>query len=171
MQIHWRFMLVSLALVGGIPAAAPAEEPCTPLKWDVARERALFAGAPKLITAAPDASAAPALAQDALYELALKPQDQLILPVAARKGPTEGVFAGLARLHVTAPGTYRIALAASGWIEVIGEHGALPAGDHAGGGCEAPHKVVQFDLPAGELLLQLSGVATPQIRLTVTRAP
>lgn len=170
MQIHWRFMLVSLALVAGIPAAA-AEEPCAPLKWDVARERALFAAAPKVITAAPDASAAPPLAQDALYELVLKPQDQVTLPVAARKGPTAGVFAGLARLRVAAPGTYRIALASGGWIEIVAEHGALPAGDHAGGGCEAPHKVVQFDLPAGELLLQLSGVATPQIRLTITRAP
>jgi hypothetical protein len=78
----------------------------------------------------------------------------------------------LAHLHVPRAGTYRIALDQPGWIDVVGEHGVIPSSDFAGGtACNAPHKLVQFELPAGELLLQLSGVATAAIKLTLTLVP
>ena len=171
MRSRLRFLGLMLAGLAGLGTAL-ADEPCTPMKWDVARERALFSGTPRPVAASQEASAAPQLVPDALYELALKPQQQVALSVPpGKKARTDGVFAGLARLHVTAAGTYRISLAAAGWIDVVGATGPLAAADHAGGGCEAPHKVVQFELPAGDLLLQLSSVADPRIRLTLTRAP
>jgi hypothetical protein len=49
---------------------------------------------------------------------------------------------------------------------------ALPAGDHEGQHeCSAPRKVVQFQLPAGDLLVQLSAAMSSTVRLTITPAP
>ena len=167
-----RLPIILIAAIAGFGTAARADEACTPMKWDVTHERALFSGSPRAIAAGQDTGAAPALLPDALYEVALEPQDKVTLAVPpGGRARTQGVFAGLARLQITAAGTYRIALAAPGWIDVLGEHGALAAGEHAGGGCDAPHKIVQFDLPPGEFVLQLSSVGASRIRLTVTRAP
>lgn len=72
-------------------------------------------------------------------------------------------------MHVPTAGTYRIALDQSGWIDVVGEHGAIPSSDFAGGSaCNAPHKLVQFELPAGELSLQLSSVASAAVKIALT---
>jgi hypothetical protein len=168
-----RLLVLLLACIATDAARlARADEGCSALKWDVTRERALFAGPAKTLTAGRDATAGPRLLPEQLYQLALSPQQQ-ITPAAplGHKARKEAAFAGLALLNVSIPGNYRISLAGSGWIEVIGEHGVIASNDFAGGGCDAPHKVVQFDLPAGTMVLQLSGVQAASMRLTITRAP
>ena len=42
------------------------------------------------------------------------------------------------------------------------------AGQH---GCDAPHKVLQYELQAGTFVLQLSGASADHVRVAVTRAP
>jgi hypothetical protein len=168
-----RLLVLLLACIAAAaPRLARAEEACSALKWDVTRERALFAGSAKTLTAGRDAPSGPRLLPQQLYELTLSPQQQ-ITPAAplGHKARKDGAFAGLALLNLSMPGNYRISLAGSGWIEVVGERGVIASGDFAGGGCDAPHKVVQFDLPAGTLVLQLSGVQAASMRLTITRAP
>ena len=169
-----RWMVLWLTCTAAACQAVPAraEEGCTPLKWDVARERVLFAGVAKAVAAGGDVAAAPALVPDELYELTLKPQQQLT-PAAplGKKARPEGAFAGIARVHIGSAGVYRVSLALPGWIDVIAEQGVLTSTDFAGGGCGAPHKVVQFALPSGDIVLQLSGVRTDKMPLTVTRAP
>jgi hypothetical protein len=168
-----RLLVLLLACIAtAAPRLARPAEGCTALKWDVTRERALFAGTAQTLTAGRDATSGPRLLPEQLYELALRPQPE-ITPAAplGRKVRKDAAFAGLALLHLRIPGNYRISLAGSGWIEVIGERGVIASNDFAGGGCDAPHKVVQFDLPAGTMVLQLSGVQAASMRLSITRAP
>jgi hypothetical protein len=166
------FVLLLACMAPSADRLARADESCTALKWDVTRERALFAAAAKAATAGRDAASGPRLLPGQLYELALRPQHQ-ITPAAPLGGKArkDAAFAGLALLKISTPGNYRVSLARSGWIDVIGEHGVIASNGFTGGGCDAPHKVVQFDLPAGTLLLQLIGVEAASMRLTVTRAP
>jgi hypothetical protein len=147
-----------------------ANDPCAAFKWNVAHERALFAGAAESVAVGRDSGSAPQLLPDHLYGLSLLAQQQLTLSVPlGKKAQFDGAFGGLARLRVPVTGTYRIALDQPGWIDVVGEHGAIASSDFAGGSaCHAPHKLVQFELPAGELLLQLSGVANAVVKLTLT---
>jgi hypothetical protein len=57
-------------------------------------------------------------------------------------------------------------------VDLLGEHGVIGASDFSGQhGCSAPHKVVQFELPPGSVLLQLTGVAGPHVEVTLTQAP
>lgn len=165
--------LVMTALLGALAHPSYAQDPCAAFKWNVAHERALFAGAPERLAAGPDRGSDPQLLPDHLYGLSLLPQERITLSVPlGRKVQFDGAFGGLARLHVPRAGTYRIALDQPGWIDVVGEHGVIPSRDFAGGSaCNAPNKLVQFALPAGELLLQLSGVATAAIKLTLTLVP
>jgi hypothetical protein len=104
--------------------------------------------------------------------LSLSAQDQIALAAPpGRHANFAGAFAGVARIHTPAAGSYRVSLDQAGWIDVIAEHGVISASDFTGGGCSAPHKVVQFELPAGDLTLQLSGVKNPLVRVTVTPVP
>ena len=161
------------ALLGALAHPSYAQDPCAAFKWNVAHEHALFAGAPERLAAGPDRGSAPQLLPDHLYGLSLLTQERINLSVPlGRKAQFDGAFGGLARLPVPRAGTYRIALDQPGWIDVVGEHGVIPSSDFAGGtACNAPHKLVQFELPAGELLLQLSGVANAAIKLTLTPVP
>ena len=90
-----------------------------------------------------------------------------------RKKPSDGDYAGLARLKVATAGTYRIALDQPVWIEVIANGIPIRAEAYQGRpGCNAPHKIVEFVLAAGTAItLQLSGGNGPSVRLAVTRAP
>jgi hypothetical protein len=162
--------LATAGVLGGFVPPSYADDACATFKWDVAQERTLFAGTSQPMIAARDTNSAPVLLPARLYALSLAPQTQVELAVPpGRKANAEGAFAGLAHLKVTVPGLYRISLDQSGWIDVAGERGVIAASDFSGAaGCSAPHKVVQFELPAGELVLQLSGVASALIKLAIT---
>ena len=164
---------IAALLLGFSGAAVYADDPCAGFKWSVTHERALFAGNAQAVTAAPDAGSAPALAAEHLYDISLLPQATLALRVpAGTKSRFEGAFAGFTHLNIAAPGLYRISLDQPGWIDLVGEQGVIASSDFSGQhGCSAPHKVVQFELPAGGLLLQLTGVAGAHVELTLTPAP
>jgi hypothetical protein len=165
-----RVVRATTVLLGIFTHEGYADDPCTSFKWNVAHERALFAVAPQSVAASREVASGPQLLPDRLYGLSLFPQDQITPSVPlGRKAQFDGAFGGFARLHVPTAGTYRIALDQSGWIDVVGEHGAIASSDFAGGGaCHAPHKLVQFELPAGNLSLQLSGVANVAVKITLT---
>ncbi|HEY2037648.1 MAG TPA: hypothetical protein VGG96_11580 [Steroidobacteraceae bacterium] len=110
---------------------------------------------------------------DKLYRLSLAPQEQVAFGLPpGKKTHRDSSYAGLIRLHIAAGGLYRIALSGRLWIDVV-EHGRLVASaDFTGSqGCNTPHKIVLYRLAPGDLLLQVSGGATPQTELTVTHAP
>jgi hypothetical protein len=170
---------LSSALVGGLlvlllNTAAAADDPCAGFTWDVHHERELFAAAPQTVAAAATLVAAPALAGEHLYALQLLQQAQVTFVVAPGKHPSaEGAYAGLARVTVPQGGSYRISLDAPLWIDVLANGGALAARDFQGRpGCSAPHKIVEFELPANTpLTLQFSGAQSATVKLAITRSP
>jgi len=53
-----------------------------------------------------------------------------------------------------------------------GEQRVKSANFQGARGCERPHKIVEFDLPAGkDLTLQLGGAPDPSVLVAITRAP
>jgi hypothetical protein len=166
------FVLLALWLPA-LCAAADAADPCTQFSWDVHRERALFASSPQALATGTEAAQAPPLAPERLYELALHPQASVQFASPPEKQrPAAAPQAGLASLTLESAGRYRIALDQPLWVEVLNGGSPIRSADFQGRpGCTAPHKIVEFELPAHQrLVLQFSGGNSERLRVTVTRA-
>jgi hypothetical protein len=167
------WFVVSLILMSAtLPALA--DDACVDFKWDVSKERALFAGIPTALKSAKDSTSAPAIAPNRLYRLQLTPQEQVTLAVnPGKKAPAAGAFAGLATVTIAAAGAYRIAIDLPVWIDVVSGGSLLAAKDFEGQrNCSAPHKIVEFDLTGGQsYILQFSNGMRENILLTVTASP
>lgn len=168
---------VSLALLAGAVfagGALAADDPCQPFKWDLSRERVLFA-APATKPIDGNATPPAAFNPEQAVDIRLQPQANVKLPAPPAKPMlTDGAWAGFATFTVARPGRYRIALDAPFWIDVLDGRAALTSIDFGGPGgkCPPPHKIVVYDLPAGRpLTLQLSGATEPRVRVTVTGVP
>jgi hypothetical protein len=159
------FLLVSIT--------AQAQDACTDFKWDVSKERALFAGPPTLMIAGTDAKSAPILLPNRLYQLTLAPQSGVNFSVRQGKKTADDAHAGLAILRINAPGNYRVAVDLPVWIDVVSSDSVLQPTDFQGQhGCAAPRKIVEFDLKSSKpFLLQFSGAVIDQLLVTVTPAP
>ena len=156
----------------GASATEPAD-PCAGFSWDVRRERALFSDVPQKLTAGASPADAPAITADRLYELALVPHSQVrFVATPGRSRSTEG-HAGLATLSLPSAGLYRIAIDQPFWVDAIAHGTAIPSRDFQGRpGCHAPHKIVEFVLPAATpLTLQFSDGDAATLRVAVLMAP
>lgn len=162
-------LLFALALA----AVARADDPCDGFAWDVRVERALFAREAQPATAAPAAALAPELAVATPYALLLVPQEQVQFAVTpGKKTVPAGAHGGLVTTRVSRAGRFRISLDAPAWIDVVAAGQTLRSQAFQGrAGCSAPHKVVEFELPAGQVLIQVSAAGPDRVRLTVTEAP
>jgi hypothetical protein len=165
--------LVALILAGAaLPALA--DEGCLDFKWDVSKERALFAETPSGLTAGKDSKSAPVVVPNRLYALRLLPQDQVAFAAApGRKMATPPAYAGLATLKIAAPGSYRIAVDLPFWIDVVSNGALLQPTDFQGQhSCSAPHKIVEFELAGAQpFVLQFSNAVKDSVLITVTRTP
>ena len=160
------------ALLVAEAAPAPAKNPCADFKWDVSQERALFGSPAQEQPAGKDSASAPAVVPNHLYRLRLLPLGQVAFAVPPGKStPAADTYAGLAALQIPASGSYRVAIDLAVWIDVAANGALVPARDYeAEHGCEAPRKIVVFDLDAKRhLMLQFSAASQAVIRLTVTR--
>jgi hypothetical protein len=165
---------IFLAMMLGAAGPALADDSCRDFKWDVSAERALFAGTATTLASGTDLKSAPTIEPNHFYQLQLKPQDQVSFAAApGKKTQPAGVYAGLARVKISQPGSYRFALDAPFWIDVVSSGTLLAAQDFQGQhDCTAPHKIVEFDLAASQsLVLQLSGAISDSVRLTITHTP
>ena len=160
-----------------LPLAATAGEvadPCAAFTWDVKHERALFGAKPQSLAVGKTAASAPALVPDQLYELELSTWPQVAFAVAPGRHPaSDTAYGGLATLTLAAAGVYRISLDRPFWVDVLAEGAPIHSQDFQGRrGCDAPHKVVEFVLPAAtHLTLQFSGGASSTVRVAISRAP
>ena len=88
-------MLLAL-LLGSSALTASADDDCVDFKWDVSRERILFAGAPAELTVGKDRTSAPLIVPNRLYRLRLETQDTVAFDVSPGKQLTgTPAFAGL----------------------------------------------------------------------------
>jgi len=146
---------------------------CIDFKWDVSQERALFAQKPVEASAGTDLKSAPALTPGHLYRLKLNPQGGVKFEATPAKTAGADAFAGIAVLKVPKDGSYRVSLEIPLWIDVVSNGSLLEAKDYQGQpNCNAPHKIVVFDLAhAQSLVLQLSRAASDAVMLTLTSVP
>jgi hypothetical protein len=169
------FVLSTVGALCVLPASSPSrgDDACASFRWNVTQERALFATSPQAVTAAPDGDLPPILSLGHLYDLSLSPQEQVHFPQPpGKKSITDGAYGGIARVHVSEAGLYRVALDIPFWIDLVDEGKLVATNDFTGQpGCSAPHKIVQYQLRSGELLLQVSGGSSAHVHLTITRAP
>jgi len=170
-----KFFAILLALVlKGAAQPALADEACVDFKWDVSKERALFAETPVALTAGKDPMSAPVVVPNRLYRLKLTPQDRVTFSVdTARKTAGAPVYAGLATLKTPPAGSYRIAVDLPLWIDVVSNGALMQPTDFQGQhSCSAPHKIVVFELAGAQpFVLQFSNAVKDDILLTVTPAP
>ena len=177
MRVRVGLLLTALLNVGfGAPdsgSASATADPCAAFSWDVTHERALFGEIPHRLSAGHAPSESPALTTGQLYELTLAPQSQVHFAAAPEKSRATDGYAGLAVLRLPSAGVYRIALDQPIWVDVVSEGTQVHSRDFQGrNGCSAPHKIVEFVLPARvALTLQLSSASSPTVRVAVLVAP
>jgi hypothetical protein len=168
-SLTWMLLTLSLAFA----FTARADDSCMDFKWDVSKERALFAGPPTVMQAGADTKSAPIVLPNHLYQLALAPQSEVKFSVHEGKKTEDNAHAGLAILRISAEGSYRVSVDLPVWIDVVTQDSVLTPTDYQGQhNCAAPRKVVQFELKGTKpFLLQFSGAAVGQVLVTVTPAP
>ena len=162
------FWMISLLV--SLPALA-AEDGCGRFSWDVKRELALFGGDATDIAAGSSPASAPSLETDRLYKLTLTPQEGVQLAAKPEKAMlADGASAGLGKFTVPSPGTYRVAVDGPFWIDVVDGSTIVPSTAFQGArGCEAPHKIVEFQLQANrQFFVQLSGATQTEARVSIT---
>jgi len=165
-----RAVSLTLLLVLVLCCEAASADECAGFKWDVRKEQALFAGPSVVLPAGKDLASAPVVGTDKLYQLQLLPQASVAFALAPGKAiPPDDVYGGLATLKLARPGHhYRVALDLPFWVDVL----ATVVDFQGQRGCDAPHKIVEFDLDgAKDAVLQLSGAHNPVVHLSVTQVP
>jgi hypothetical protein len=158
-------------VLGTAGAIADEADGCAHFTWEVSRERAVMQQSPQAITAGTGADSMVLLQPERLYELKLAPQNTVAFAVPPGK-PTldDSARAGLVHFRVTTAGAYRVSLSTAHWIDVVADGELVKSRDFQGAhGCERPHKIVEYQLPAGkELVLQVSGAPAPAVLVAIT---
>ncbi len=117
-------------------------------------------------------SPTPPLTLDDTAKLLLAPIGAVKLAVPLGKPAQPDDHGGLVAFHVTASGTYRIALGGRAWIDIVREGKVVASVAHAmGPACSGLAKMVDFRLEPGAYTIQLSAAADPTLRIAITRLP
>jgi hypothetical protein len=167
-----RCALLAGLLIAAAPALASETDGCNHFTWDVSHELAVMQQSPQAVTAAiKPGDGAAELQPDRLYELKLAPQGGVTYLLAPGK-PTldDSAQGGLVRFRVPTAGVYRVSLTTGHWIDVVADGQFIKSKDFQGSrGCERPHKIVEFELPAAkELILQFSGGTSSNVLVSIT---
>ncbi|MBI5132465.1 MAG: hypothetical protein HZA66_23740 [Rhodopseudomonas palustris] len=156
------------ALLVVIASAASAAEPsgCAAFKWPVDRERAMLT-APDVTRL--DTGAELAAPPTTAMKLVLRPTAEAALPTPPERGSATDRFAGFLRIEkIAKPGNYTIALSSAGWLDVVQDGKLLkPTAFSGATDCAGIRKLVRYELGAGKLLLQISGVDSDAIVLAI----
>lgn len=95
---------------------------------------------------------------------------KVVYPVQPEKPGGSVSYGGLFLLNVAQPGTYRIALSAPAWIEVVKEGKAIPSGTFGHGPeCSTIRKIVEFPLGAGSHIIEIAGNGADTVDVLVLR--
>lgn len=144
--------------------------PCADFAMDITREAGVWAAGPAArLTVGAEAGTAPDFAPGTLAQLALHPHPAVSFTVAPEQDRgSADTFSGHARVTIPTPGLWRVAASNGLWYDVVADGAIVPsAAFEMQTQCAAPFKVVVFDLPAGEVALQVNGSRTPEVELVV----
>lgn len=142
------------------PAALPAELASwrTPVSLAAARDRKGLAKA----TLAPGQAATLTLAPTPTVQYPLRPE---------KPGGTVS-FGGLAAFTVKEAGTWRVALGAGAWVDVVKDGKAATSVAHGHGpDCTGVRKMVDYQLTPGTYTLQLAANGESTLTVRVTHLP
>ena len=168
-----RGMIGAVVLVAGAPLFAQGASPesgcalplAAPAPWIGWRDPAPLIAAEK-----PDVRPSAVLAPGRPASVTLAPSHDIAFSVTPAKpaGPTS--YGGMLTLTVPTAGTYRVAIGAPAWIDMVsgGQAVAAVAHDH-GPACSGIVKMVDFVLPAGAATIELSGAPTPVTTVMAVR--
>ena len=167
-----RALFLGLTLCLSLPAMG-ADAGCIDFKWDVTRERALFATQAQVLDAGTDAANAPALTPNRLYQLRLRQRTAVRFAAPPGQNPKANWGnSGLAAFKVPKAGNWRLVLELPLWVDVAADGALLVPYDYQGQHeCAAPHKIVAFELSARPVFLQFSGTDASAVRIAITPAP
>lgn len=159
-------LLVLLTTAAGVLAEEPSG--CDKFAWNIERERALLEG--RLLPAGDglmDRTEAAGLA------LTLMPLAEAKLPRPPERQPKDqSTFAGIVSFSAgPGPTTYRISLSDAAWIDVVQGGAFVKSGKFTGArDCPGIRKSVEFYIGPTPFVVQISGAASPAIRLVLTRS-
>lgn len=140
---------------------------CKPFKWSLTREQGWFQASPPTL-----ASGGTLAKVDGAADLQLSPVADLKFPITTGRKPATGTFGALLTLPpIEKAGLYQVTLSDEGWIDVV-QAGATVKYSAATGqkACAGLRKSVRFNLAAGPVSLQISGVKAQTIKLAVAPA-
>jgi len=101
-------------------------------------------------------------------DLALRPTARAGWRVPPEKPGAADSFGGVATFAVARAGTYRVALDAGAWIDVLENGRPVASGAHGHGpACSGVAKMVDFTLRPGRHVLQVAGNKEAQIAVMV----
>jgi hypothetical protein len=164
--------VLNAALMSASGYAASDTDVCAGYKWDVSKERSLFASAARPLAAGASAGTGAAIEPNRLYALELKPAGEVTFPVPPGKSPPhDGMYAGVLTLEAP-PGKYRVSIDQAAWVDIVSGGRLLAPADYEGvHDCSAPRKIVVFVLDGRHAwTLQLSAADQAAVRLSVTPA-
>jgi hypothetical protein len=145
--------------------AANAEEPsgCDKFKFPVAAEQAALSTSDK-----PTLALGGALQPGKAMVLHLVPSEQAGFVVTPERPPKSGTFGGVVKFSPASAGQVTLALSAGAWVDLVQNGATVQPTEHSGvKDCPNIRKALKFDVSAGEVTLQLSNAAAPDIALVI----
>lgn len=113
-----------------------------------------------------------AIAIGQAIDATLHPAARMRYVLAPNKADEPAEYGGLFRFDIAAAGTYRVALGAGAWIDILAGKVSLPSIAHTRGPeCSGVRKMVDFRLAAGRYVLQLSAGRAAVIPVMIVRLP
>jgi hypothetical protein len=167
-----RPVLISAALLAlpGVAIAADAPAQCAAMV-DPTGELAPWT-APSRLTAGKMAKRAPAMAVGKAADVKLSPTPEVKYALAPEKAGGADSYGGVVSVDIAKAATYRVALGAGAWIDVVRKGKAVTSTKHGHGpACTGVRKMVDFPLERGRYTLQLAGSSAGDIRVLVAQVP
>jgi len=162
-------MLLAPLVAVGADAPPPATSDCPRAQWDMSQEVALFKDSATSLSSGTVASGAPRVELNKLYQVTLAPADHVSLARGSRPERKQDGNAGLLAMDVPVQGTYRVSVDGPFWIDALGASGPIASTGFQGHQvCLLIHKSVEFALPPGRTVFQVSG-SSAALKFLVTR--
>ncbi|EJL22619.1 hypothetical protein [Novosphingobium sp. AP12] len=176
-MLDHRFLTLTAVLcaVGAAPAAARMDHAAPACAAPAALPAELASWrSPTPLTAGRDrkSAAKAALTPGQAAVLTLSRTPDVRYPLRPEKPGGTVSFGGLATFTVKEAGTWRVALGAGAWVDVVKDgKAALSAAHGHGPDCTGVRKMVDYKLTPGSYTLQLAANAEDTLTVLVTRLP